>query len=108
MNLSNIKAVIPARYGPSRLPGKPLICNKPIFWYVAQRCIEAGISLHDVVIATDDQRIFDEARKLKLLVLMTSAEYKSGTVRINEVTIVLCWPPEKVVLNVQGDEPLIT
>ncbi|MFA0560644.1 3-deoxy-manno-octulosonate cytidylyltransferase [Vibrio breoganii] len=109
MNLSNIKAVIPARYGSSRLPGKPLllICKKPIFWHVAQRCIEAGISINDIVIATDDQRIFDEANKLELQVLITSSEHQSGTDRINEVASKLNWSPETVVLNVQGDEPLI-
>ena len=106
---TNIKVVIPARYGSSRLPGKPLllICEKPIFWHVAQRCIEAGISINDIIIATDDMRIFDEANRLKLPVLMTSTEHQSGTDRINEVTSKLNWSLETIVLNVQGDEPLI-
>jgi 3-deoxy-manno-octulosonate cytidylyltransferase (CMP-KDO synthetase) len=109
MKLSNIKVVIPARFGSSRLLGKPLLLirNKPIFWHVVQRCIEAGISISDIVIATDDQRIYGVAKKLNLPVLMTSTEHQSGTDRINEVAGVLAWPAETIVINVQGDEPLI-
>lgn len=109
MDFSNIKVVIPARYGSSRLPGKPLLLirNKPIFWHVVQRCIEAGISINDIVIATDDQRIYDKAKKLNLPVLITSTEHQSGTDRINEVAGVLAWSAETIVINVQGDEPLI-
>ncbi|TEW55740.1 3-deoxy-manno-octulosonate cytidylyltransferase [Psychromonas sp. RZ22] len=109
MNFSNIKAVIPARYGSSRLPGKPLLLirKKPIFWHVVQRCIEAGIRINDIVIATDDQRIYDESEKLSLPVLMTSPEHQSGTDRINEVANILGWPAETIVINVQGDEPLL-
>jgi len=107
--MSAIKVVIPARYGSSRLPGKPLlpICDKPMFWHVAQRCIEAGIDVNDIVIATDDQRIVDAADASKLSVLMTSAQHQSGTDRINEVATTLGWAAETIVINVQGDEPLI-
>ncbi|MDO7085030.1 3-deoxy-manno-octulosonate cytidylyltransferase [Pseudocolwellia sp. AS88] len=109
MNFSNIKAVIPARYGSSRLPGKPLLLirEKPMFWHVAQRCIDAGIDINNIIIATDDQRIIDEAGKLNLLSLITSAEHHSGTDRVNEVANILEWSKETIVLNVQGDEPLL-
>jgi len=109
MNFSNIKAVIPARYGSSRLPGKPLLLirGKPMFWHVAQRCVEAGINVDNIIIATDDQRILDEAKGLSLAASMTSKDHQSGTDRINEVACNLSWPLETLVINVQGDEPLI-
>jgi 3-deoxy-manno-octulosonate cytidylyltransferase (CMP-KDO synthetase) len=109
MNFSDIKAVIPARYGSSRLPGKPLLLirEKPMFWHVVQRCIEAGISLDNIIIATDDQRILDEAKNLNLTASMTSKDHQSGTDRINEVANNFGWSLATLVINVQGDEPLI-
>jgi 3-deoxy-manno-octulosonate cytidylyltransferase (CMP-KDO synthetase) len=106
---SPIKVVIPARFGSSRLPGKPLLLinNKPIFWHVVQRVIEAGVLLTDIVVATDDLRIQQKAEALNLPVMMTSSEHVSGTDRINEVTMQKNWPDDTVILNVQGDEPLI-
>ncbi len=105
----HFKIVIPARYGSSRLPGKPLLLinQKPIFWHVVTRCIEAGFKLEDIIIATDDKRIFEVAEKLELPVLMTSSEHPSGTDRINEVATMMEWSSETIILNVQGDEPLI-
>lgn len=109
MNCANFKIVIPARYASSRLPGKPLLLinQKPIFWHVVQRCIEAAFKLEDIIIATDDVRIFEAAEKLDLPVLMTSSEHQSGTDRINEVATIMGWSNETIVLNIQGDEPLI-
>ncbi|MGF1740554.1 3-deoxy-manno-octulosonate cytidylyltransferase [Vibrio profundum] len=109
MNACEFKVVIPARYGSSRLPAKPLleINNRPIFWHVAQRVLEAGIALADIVIATDDKRIESKALEFGLPVVMTAVNHASGTDRVNEVTVKQGWSAETLVINVQGDEPLI-
>lgn len=106
---SKIKVVIPARFGSSRLPGKPLLqlCGKPIFWHVFQRAVEAGVSSQDIVVATDDDRIFSVASQLAIPCVMTDADHASGTDRLNEVATKLGWDDETLVINVQGDEPLI-
>ncbi|MEC6798260.1 3-deoxy-manno-octulosonate cytidylyltransferase [Photobacterium sp. S4TG1] len=107
--MNNIKVVIPARYGSSRLEGKPLleINGKPIFWYVYQRCLDAGIEGSNIILATDDIRIYQKAESLNLCVVMTKIDHDSGTDRINEVAQKLFWSPDTLVINVQGDEPLI-
>lgn len=104
-----IKVVIPARFSSSRLPGKPLLelAGKPMFWHVAQRVIEAGVSIKDVVIATDDQRILDSAESVGVPAILTDAAHLSGTDRLNEVAELMKWSDETFVVNVQGDEPLI-
>ncbi|EPR4991259.1 3-deoxy-manno-octulosonate cytidylyltransferase [Vibrio navarrensis] len=108
--MSSTKIVIPARYGSSRLVGKPLleICNKPIFWHVYQRCLEAGFSREDILLATDDNRIFTKATELSIPVNITSTDHESGTDRIFEVVNDNGWSAEDIVINVQGDEPLIS
>lgn len=105
----DFKVVIPARYGSTRLPAKPLleINKKPIFWHVAQRILEAGISINDLVIATDDSRIEIKANQLQLPVVMTKSTHASGTDRVSEVATKLGWSENTLVVNVQGDEPLI-
>lgn len=109
MNYQEFKVVIPARYGSTRLPGKPLleINSKPIFWHVAQRVLEAGVDIDNIVIATDDIRIETKASELKIPVVMTKSEHVSGTDRVNEVAIKLGWSESTLVVNVQGDEPQI-
>lgn len=106
---SRVKVVIPARYGSSRLPGKPLLqlCGKPIFWHVFQRASEAGVAPEDIVVATDNDLIFSEAFNLAIPCVMTDANHVSGTDRLNEVATQLGWDDETLVINVQGDEPLI-
>ncbi len=101
------KVVIPARYGSTRLPGKPLlnIAGKPMIFHVCQRAIEADAE--EVVVATDDQRIFDSVSDLGLKVVMTDPDHQSGTERINEVAEKLGWSEDQIVVNLQGDEPLI-
>ena len=101
------KVVIPARYGSTRLPGKPLldIAGQPMIAHVCQRAIEA--EAEEVVVATDDQRIFDRVSDLGLKVVMTDPDHQSGTERINEVAEQLAWPEQTVIVNLQGDEPLI-
>lgn len=107
--MKKIKIVIPARYNSSRLPGKPLleINGKPIFWHVYQRCIEADFNNDDIILATDDQRIYKKSVELGISVVMTSSYHESGTDRIFEVAKTLKWSPNDIVINVQGDEPLI-
>ena len=104
-----VKVVIPARYGSSRLPAKPLleINGKPIFWHVAQRVLEAGINIANIFVATDHKEIESLAIKLNLPVVMTGKEHVSGTERVNEVANKFGWQDDVLVINVQGDEPLI-
>lgn len=101
------KVVIPARYGSTRLPGKPLldIAGQAMIVHVCQRAIEA--EAEEVVVATDDQRIFDRVSDLGFKVVMTNSEHQSGTERINEVAEQLGWSDESIIVNLQGDEPLI-
>ncbi len=99
--------VIPARYGSTRLPGKPLlqIHGKPMVqrvWEQARRS-----DAERVVIATDDVRIFDVARAFGADACMTSTEHPSGTDRLQQVVEELVLAPDHIVVNVQGDEPLI-
>jgi 3-deoxy-manno-octulosonate cytidylyltransferase (CMP-KDO synthetase) len=99
--------VIPARYGSTRLPGKPLfdIHGKPMVQRVWE---QAKLSSADrVVIATDDTRIFDVAVAFGAQACMTSAEHPSGTDRLQQVVEKLGLRSEDIVVNVQGDEPLI-
>lgn len=109
MDEMKFKVVIPARYGSSRLPAKPLleISGKPVFWHVVQRVLEAGVAIDDILIATDDARIEEAAKALSLPVIMTSDKHVSGTDRVHEVALKMAWPESTLVMNVQGDEPLI-
>lgn len=97
--------VIPARYGSSRLPGKPLadLQGKPLLYYVYSRARRAQ-TLGRVLIATDDQRILDAAGAFGAEVAMTSSSHRSGTDRIGEVVESI---DAEIVVNIQGDEPLI-
>jgi len=105
--VSAYKIVIPARYGSSRLPGKPLVslAGKPMIQHVYERALATGVK--DIVIATDDQRIFDVAQGFGAHVVMTSVDHENGTERIAEVAQKLGWSGDDVIVNVQGDEPLI-
>jgi 3-deoxy-D-manno-octulosonate cytidylyltransferase len=98
--------IIPARYGSSRLEGKPLLeaCGKPIIQWVWEKgCKCKGIDR--VIVATDDERIFNACKKFGAEVEMTSTEHKSGSDRIAEVAG--RHPEIAYIINVQGDEPLI-
>lgn len=101
------KVVIPARYASSRLPGKPLLdmAGKPMIAHVCQRALEA--EAEEVVVATDDRRIFEAVDKLGVKAVMTDPNHQSGTERIAEVAAVLGWGEDDIVVNLQGDEPLI-
>ena len=99
--------VIPARYASSRLPGKPLqdIAGKPMIQHVWEQAGKS--SARQVVVATDDARIVEACRGFGAEVLLTRIEHNSGTDRLAEVAAVLGLAPDAIVVNVQGDEPLI-
>lgn len=99
--------VIPARYASSRFPGKPLqnIAGQPMIQRVWQQAQKSGAQ--QLVIATDDQRIFAACRVFGAEVVMTRDDHESGTDRLAEVAAIMGWPADAIVVNVQGDEPLI-
>jgi 3-deoxy-manno-octulosonate cytidylyltransferase (CMP-KDO synthetase) len=103
----HFRVVIPARYASSRLPGKPLadIGGKPMVLHVLERALQAGAE--SVVVATDDVRVQQAVEAAGYQALMTSPEHQSGTERLVEVAETLGWSDDTLVVNVQGDEPLI-
>lgn len=102
-----IRVVIPARYASTRLPGKPLadIAGKPMIVRVAAAARRAQAD--GVWVATDDERIAAAVRQQGFDAVMTSPNHASGTDRIAEVADQLQWSDAEVVVNVQGDEPLL-
>lgn len=103
----SFKVVIPARYASTRLPGKPLldIAGKPMVVRVAEQANKSGAS--SVVIATDFEKIIQVATSHQIQAVMTRVDHASGTDRIAEVAQQLNWNDDDIVVNVQGDEPLI-
>jgi 3-deoxy-manno-octulosonate cytidylyltransferase (CMP-KDO synthetase) len=101
------KVVIPARYGSTRLPGKPLlnIAGKPMIAHVCERAQEADAD--EIIVATDDERIFQAVTDLGIKAVMTRADHQSGTERIAEVARLCGWAGDEIIVNLQGDEPLI-
>lgn len=99
--------LIPARYDSVRLPGKPLIDldGKPMVIRVAEQAALSGAKR--VLVATDDERIRQAVNAHGFEVCMTAAKHVSGTDRIAEVAMQQGWPDDVIVVNVQGDEPLI-
>lgn len=105
-----ILAIIPARYDSTRFPGKPLvqIAGKSMIQRVYE---QASKAVQDVVVATDDKRIFDEVKKFNGQVVLTSKNHKTGTDRCIEALQIYSEQKKQtfnVVINVQGDEPLIS
>ena len=105
--MSDFTVLIPARYASSRLPGKPLadIAGRPMIVRVAERALASGAAR--VVVATDDVRIADGAKAHGVEALMTRADHPTGTDRLAEAARLLGLGPEAIVVNVQGDEPLL-
>jgi 3-deoxy-manno-octulosonate cytidylyltransferase (CMP-KDO synthetase) len=101
------KVVIPARYASTRLPGKPLlnIAGKPMIVHVCERAREADAE--EIIVATDDERIFQTVSDLGIKAVMTCPDHQSGTERIAEVAQHCGWAGEDIIVNLQGDEPLI-
>lgn len=100
-----IAAVIPARFASTRFPGKPLelLKGKPLIHWVVEGARKSKL-VNEVIVATDDQRIAQSCQSLSVKVVMTSVECLTGTDRIYEATRNL---DVDVILNIQGDEPLI-
>ena len=100
-----VVAAIPARYGSTRLPGKPLlpIAGKALILWVVERALAAQ-SVSRAIVATDDQRIFDTVTAAGFEAMMTRGDHASGTDRVAEVARDL---DAEIIVNVQGDEPLI-
>ena len=106
--LPDCYGIIPARYQSTRFPGKPLadIDGRPMIWHVfnqARQCPE----LSTVVLATDNDRIRSVAEKYDIPVVMTRDDHPSGTDRVLEAACKMKLPAESVILNIQGDEPLL-
>lgn len=103
----NFLVVIPARYASTRLPGKPLadIAGKPMVVRVAEAARASGA--REVWVATDDSRVFDAVCAAGHQAIMTRADHPSGSDRLAEVVSLRGWGDEDIVVNVQGDEPLI-
>lgn len=101
------KVVIPARFASTRLPGKPLldIGGKPMVIRVAEQAAQSGAA--QIVIATDHQPIIEAAKLNDFDACMTRIDHTSGTDRIAEVAAQQVWADDTIVVNVQGDEPLI-
>ena len=102
----NVACIIPARYASTRLPGKPLldIAGKPMIQHVVERVRQARRPSR-IIVATDDARVFSAVQGFGGEVVMTSADHPTGTDRLAEVAAGL--PDVELILNVQGDEPLI-
>ena len=100
-------ALIPARMASSRLPGKPLvdIGGKPMIQHVYERAVQSKAD--EVLIVTDAAEIQDAATGFGASTVMTSVEHSSGTSRLAEAASILGLPDDQIVVNVQGDEPLI-
>ncbi|HXQ63690.1 MAG TPA: 3-deoxy-manno-octulosonate cytidylyltransferase [Steroidobacteraceae bacterium] len=101
------RIVIPARYASVRLPGKPLrlIAGRPMIEHVHARAVLAGAT--EVIIATDDERVATACRAFGAAVALTDPRHPSGTDRLAEVAAARGWPADAIVVNVQGDEPLV-
>lgn len=99
--------IIPARFGSSRLPGKPLadINGLPMIEHVYRRACKSNAER--VLVATDDERVATVVRAFGGRVCMTAADHASGTDRLQEVAAELKLADDRIVVNVQGDEPLI-
>ncbi len=100
-------AIIPARYASTRLSGKPLldICGKPMLFHVYEQAKKSSVDR--VIIATDDKRIYQTMNELGCEVYMTSVKHQSGTDRLAEVLNIIGAGEDEIIVNVQGDEPLM-
>jgi 3-deoxy-manno-octulosonate cytidylyltransferase (CMP-KDO synthetase) len=105
--MSPFRVVIPARFASTRLPGKALLpmAGKPMIQWVCERAGKSHAA--EVIVATDDSRIASAAQSFGAVAAMTAATHVSGTDRIAEVARTRGWSESDIVVNVQGDEPLI-
>lgn len=107
-SLPDCYGIIPARYQSSRFPGKALadIAGRPMIWHVFNQACQCP-ELSSVVLATDDDRIRSVAEKYEIPVVMTRADHPSGTDRVLEAANKMNLTTDAVVLNIQGDEPIL-
>jgi len=107
-NKPNCYGIIPARYDSTRFPGKPLadILGKPMFWHVYSRARKCP-DISEVYLATDDERIAEAAKSLAVPVVLTRSDHPSGTDRVFEAATKLNINVDDVVINIQGDEPVL-
>ena len=105
--MTPFRVVIPARFASTRLPGKPLleIGGKPMILHVVDRAVASGAA--SVCVATDHQPVFDAVVGARSNAVMTRPDHPSGTDRLAEVVARYQWADNEIVVNVQGDEPLI-
>jgi 3-deoxy-manno-octulosonate cytidylyltransferase (CMP-KDO synthetase) len=103
----SFRVVIPARYASTRLPGKPLadIAGKPMVVRVVEAVLRSGAA--EIIVATDDARVSEVVAAHGHTAVMTRSDHASGTDRIAEVAAQRGWADDDIVVNVQGDEPLI-
>lgn len=103
----SFSVVIPARFGSTRLQGKPLldIAGKPMIQWVYEQALKSNAE--SVIVATDDERIFNAVKAFGGDVEMTATTHQSGTDRLQEVASIKGFSGEDIIVNVQGDEPLI-
>jgi 3-deoxy-manno-octulosonate cytidylyltransferase (CMP-KDO synthetase) len=107
LNTPAYHIVIPARMAAERLPGKPLLdlAGRPLIEHVYRRALES--SARSVLIATDDERIRRVAEAFGAQVVVTSERHHSGSDRIAECAVIRAWPDDTLIVNLQGDEPLM-
>ncbi len=105
--MTNFTVIIPARYASTRLPGKPLaeIAGKPMIAHVFEKAMQSGAKR--VIVATDHEQVATVARGFGAEVCMTSEAHQSGTERLAEVVEKLGIAEDEIIVNIQGDEPLI-
>ncbi|WP_386694085.1 3-deoxy-manno-octulosonate cytidylyltransferase [Lonepinella sp. MS14435] len=105
--MTNFSVIIPARFASSRLPGKPLadIAGKPMIQHVWEKAQQSGASR--VIVATDNEQVAQAVVHFGGEVCMTSEKHNSGTERLAEVVEKLGLPDDEIIVNIQGDEPLI-
>jgi 3-deoxy-manno-octulosonate cytidylyltransferase (CMP-KDO synthetase) len=105
-NNQNTVLVIPARFGSTRLPGKPLrlIAGKPMIQHVYERALKSNFKT--IIIATENKKIEACCQDFGATVCMTSSQHKTGSDRLAEVAKIYAWSDDTIVINLQGDEPL--
>ena len=101
-----VAVIIPARYDSSRLPGKPLVdlCGRPMIQHVYERAMRSSLA-ESVVVATDDERVLNAVRSFGGQAVLTSTRHRTGTDRLAEVAES---HPSEVLVNLQGDLPLLS
>lgn len=106
--MNDFWAIIPARYGSTRFPGKPLaiIFDKPMIINVLDNISKSEIS--NIFVATDNEVIYDIVNKHDYNAIMTNIEHKNGSERVNEAANILKIPDDDFIINIQGDEPFIS